>query len=115
MPERLDRGEIAIDQARSQLGVAEGGLDAEQAQFGTAQNKGQRKGVVDVVADIGVQNDQLGRWMGLSGGWTVGWGRCGHSEQQRGEREQRSRTVHAAHCSRCDGGWARGGPVGIGH
>ena len=54
-------GKIAIDKPCAQFGIAKGGLHAEQPQFGTAQHKRQRKRVIDVVPDIGIEDHQLAR------------------------------------------------------
>ena len=51
--------EVTIDEARAQFGIAEGRGDAEEFHFRAAQQKCQRKRIVDVVANVGVDNDEL--------------------------------------------------------
>ncbi len=64
-----DCGQIAVDEAGAEFRVSKRGLDAEQVQFRTAQDKGQREGVVDVVANVGIENDELRgrRWYACRG------------------------------------------------
>src|SRR5229473_1206940 len=61
-----DFGEEAIEELGAGFGVADGGGDAEDLQFGAAEGEGYREGVVDVVADVGVQDHFFGE--GGSGG-----------------------------------------------
>ena len=58
-------GQVAIDQAGAQFRVAEGGRDADDLQFRALEGQGQREGVVDVVADVGVDDGELRRGPGL--------------------------------------------------
>jgi hypothetical protein len=51
--------EITIDETSAQFSIPEGGRDAEEMHFRAAQQKRQRKCIVDVVANIGVENDEL--------------------------------------------------------
>ncbi len=52
----IDFGEEAIEELGAGFGVAEGGGDAEDLKFGAAEGEGYREGVVDVVADVGVED-----------------------------------------------------------
>ncbi len=51
-----DFGEEAVEEFGAGFGVAEGGGDAEDLQFGAAEGEGDGEGVVDVVADVGVED-----------------------------------------------------------
>ncbi len=61
-----DFGEEAVEEFGAGFGVAEGGGDAEDLQFGAAEGEGDGEGVVDVVADVGVEDYFFGE--GGSGG-----------------------------------------------
>ena len=50
---------IAIKQPRAQFRIAECGGNAENVQLRAAQRQRHRERVVDVVADVGIDNDQL--------------------------------------------------------
>ncbi len=49
-------GEEAVEELSASFGVAEGGGDAEDLEFGAAEGEGDGEGVVNVVADVGVQD-----------------------------------------------------------
>ncbi len=51
-----DFGEEAIEELGAGFRIAEGGGDAEDLQFGAAEGEGDGEGVVDVVADVGVED-----------------------------------------------------------
>ena len=51
--------EVTIDEASAQFGIAKGRGDAEEFDLRAAQQKSQRKRIVDVVANVGVDNDEL--------------------------------------------------------
>ena len=53
-------GEEAGKEAGAEGGVAEGGGDAEEVELGGLEEEGDGEGVVDVVADVGVEEDELG-------------------------------------------------------
>ncbi len=71
-------GEEVIEEASAEIGVAEGGGDADDANLRAAQQKSDGEGIVDVVADIGVDPDQSGgrgQSVGRDGrGWLRGMG-----------------------------------------
>ena len=60
--------QVTVHQAGAQFRVAEFRGDAENLQFRALEGQRQGKRVVDVVADIGVDDGQLGR-TGLRRGW----------------------------------------------
>ena len=60
--------EEAVDETSAKSGVAPGGGDAENLDFGATQCQSQSEGVVNVVADVGVEDD-----------FGFGGGRRGHS------------------------------------
>ena len=74
--------EEAVEQAGAEGGIAEGGGEAEDPEFGAAQGEGDGEGVVDVVTDVGVDDDFCGGvWPGLCG-CDLG---CGDDGDDRGE------------------------------
>ena len=50
-------GEEAIENPSAGFGIAERRCDAENLEFGTAQGKGHSKSIVNVVADVGINDD----------------------------------------------------------
>ena len=62
-------GEETVKELGAQFGVAESGGDAENLELGAAEGEGNREGVVNVVSDVGVNDDFFGlrgSWNGLS-------------------------------------------------
>ncbi len=53
--------EHAIHDFGATFGISEGGGDAENFKLGALEGKGKREGIVDVVADVGVDDHFLGR------------------------------------------------------
>ncbi len=51
--------QVAIDEAGTQLGISKCGGDAEQFEFGAAQGQCEGERVVDIVADVGIEDRQL--------------------------------------------------------
>jgi hypothetical protein len=51
-----------VDQLGARFGIAEGGGNAENLQLRATQRQSNREGVVDIVADIGIDDDFLGGW-----------------------------------------------------
>ena len=62
-------GEETAHEQGAVLGVAAHGGDAAQVEFGAGENEGQGEGVVDVAADVRVEQDghALGRRLGIKG------------------------------------------------
>ncbi len=58
---RPTASEIPVNEPRPELGIAKLRRHPQQLQLRALQHQTQRKGVVDVVANIGVENDKLGR------------------------------------------------------
>src|SRR6185369_13369290 len=50
-------GEEAVDQTGAEFGVAPSGRDAHDVNFGAVEGEAQGKGVVEVVADVGVDDN----------------------------------------------------------
>jgi hypothetical protein len=71
--------EHAVDDPGAGFGVAEGGGNAEDFEFGAAQGESDGEGVVDVVADVGIDDDFFVRRRGLRG---AGRGNDGKGEDQ---------------------------------
>jgi hypothetical protein len=97
--------QVPLQQPRPQLRIAVLRGNAQQAQLRAAQGQRQSKGVVNVVADVGVENDEFrledgraasrGRLRGGSGG-----------RSQRGQSKQDLRCFHAQYSKRFQPGLA---------
>jgi len=63
-------GKEAVEELGAGLGVTEGGSDAEDLEFGAAEGECDGEGVVDVVADVGVDDYFFGYgFLGNRRGW----------------------------------------------
>jgi len=63
-------GKEAVEKPGAGFRVAESGSDAEDLEFGTAESECHGEGVVNVVANVGVDDDFFGlrrSWSGLCG------------------------------------------------
>src|SRR6185437_8819931 len=57
-----NRREIPVDQARAQFGVTKVGGDTENLDLRTAQYQREGERIVDVIPDVGIQDDELLRF-----------------------------------------------------
>ncbi len=60
-----DFAQKSVDDAGTGFGVAEGSGYAKDFEFGAFDGEREGEGVVDVVADVGVDDDFLGRGLGV--------------------------------------------------
>jgi hypothetical protein len=74
------------NEASAQIGIAPRRSHSEQFDAWTGQQQGQRKGVVNVVADVGVEDDFVGRGRLLCVG-SAGGGSEGSDDQRRGDKQ----------------------------
>jgi hypothetical protein len=61
--------EKSLSEARAKIGVAPGCGDTDDLQFRAGNGERQRKGIVDVVADVGIEDDLL---LLARRGWLLG-------------------------------------------
>jgi len=78
-----DFAEHTIDDACTGFGVPEGGGDSQDLQFGTAESEGDGEGVVNVVADVSVNDDFFG-----GGGSRRSWRLRVRTRKQEGGEEE---------------------------
>ena len=69
--------EEAVEKLGAGFRVAERGRDAKDLEFGAAESQGDGESVVNVIADVGVDDDFFGgSRSGLGGGNRYGWQDC---------------------------------------
>ena len=94
-------GEQAGEQAGAEGGVAEGGGDAEEVELGGLQEECDGEGVVDVVTDVGVEEDELRGSYHRLGARSVPWEMKREQREEAGKerraREQGARAEHVAY------------------
>jgi hypothetical protein len=91
------RSQKSAHKFRPQFRISKGRRNPNKLQLRAPQHQSQRKGVVDIVANIGIENDQIRLRHSLPGGLTllpISSANCGKQKNQSGQPKKNSRIFH---------------------